>query len=116
MSIDYYSNEAPGVESLTNKLFNDTSHYLINHIYNNKNIYKTPEVRVGLVIIIMIKTDRYYDHGLLNQVIEDINSMIHDDDYLNTFQFPEDRKKNLQKELLLINKQIQLTDTISLNR
>lgn len=115
MSNPIYSVDSEAIEQASYDLVIRSSEYLIKCIYENQDIYDRPEVRVGLVVKILVKSNNNYSADLLHPVISDIETMLNDLDYLSTFEEPENRKMGLYKERTLINKFIEYDETISLN-
>lgn len=112
-----YSTELNNVKDATADLVANNAGYLIEYIYNNKTTspYNNAEVRVGLVIKTLLKASGVFPSELMTQVVDDINDLVSDRDYLSQFNSPSERKSALQYELSFINKYIQLDDLISLN-
>ncbi len=108
--------DCPYIEEATDKLFCDMSEIILEYIYNNKHIYISPEIRVGLSLKILCKSTQTYNNILLNKIIGDINDMLSDESYLHKFENPMQRYNELNNELLLINKYKELSDIVSLNR
>lgn len=117
MANSIYSIDVSGIKDATAMLIDDNAETLIRSIYLNsaREPYDKPDVRVGLVVKILIKSSRHYSADLLRPVVEDIEQLLVDDDYLYTFKNPAARKEGLSKELSLVNKFIELDDTLSLN-
>ena len=114
----YSTDNVQEIEHARIKLLEDNSENLISFIYENKNMvpYNNPEIRIGLSIKILLKIDKCFDINLINKIINDIEELLNDKTYLNNFVNPEERRNYLEKELILINKYIELSDTISLNK
>ena len=113
-----FSTEVPGLDAASNTLIVSNADKLIMFIYENKTKleYSDPEIRVGLVLKILLKANNYFEIDLLRPVIQDIEYLYTNESYLRLFSSPEERKKCLSKELILVNKYIELSETISLNR
>jgi len=108
----------PGINHASFDLILRNAEHLINYIYQNKDSvpYNKPEVRVGLVIKILIKSDDIsYSSDLLQPVINDLEQLFDDDEYINTFDDPVQKKRALSQELSLINRFIELDETMTLN-
>ena len=110
-----FSTEVPKLEIASAQLIIDNAATLIMYIYNNKKKYTDPEIRVGLTIKILLKVESCFDIDLLKPVINDIEYLLTNETYLNLFSNPALIKECLYKELLLINKYMELSETISLN-
>jgi hypothetical protein len=113
-----FSSERPDIEKYANILLIDNAQNLINYIYQNttSDPYTNPEIRIGLAIKILLKTDNYFDIVVLQPIINDIEFLMNNEEYLAEFANPEERLQNLTNELILINKYKELSDTISLNK
>jgi len=113
-----FSSERPDIEKYANILLIDNAQNLINYIYQNttSDPYTNPEIRIGLAIKILLKTDNYFDIVVLQPIINDIEFLMNNEEYLAEFSNPEERLQNLTNELILINKYKELSDTISLNK
>ena len=113
-----FSSDNPLISKAVNNLLIESSIYLLNFIYSHKEIepYSNPEIRVGLSIKILLKINTYFELSVLQPIIDDINFLLNDADYLNQFANPQERKNNLTKEYILINKYIELSDTMTLNK
>lgn len=79
-------------------------------------IFKNVEVRIGLSIRILAKTNRYYDEELINLILDDIDFLRKESDYLLSFKDPKARKVALDEEYALVQGYIDMDDTISLNQ
>ena len=112
-----YSSENPEVELATSDLIIENANYLLSYIYSNidKKPYDDPEIRIGLSLKIILKTNITYDRSLMQPIIDDIEYLLGNEEYFTYFKNPEKRKAKLNNELILINKYIELSDTISLN-
>lgn len=113
-----YSTDNPKISEAVTSLLIDNAAYLIEFIYLNNNIepYNDPEIRIGLAIKILLKTNTYYDIVVLQPIINDINNLMNNPEYLSTFENQNERLNCLAKELILINKLIELSETITLNK
>lgn len=113
-----FCSEAPSIDKYSNRLLIDNAQNLINYIYEHitEFPYNDPEIRVGLSIKILLKTDNSFDVVILKPIITDIEYLINNEEYINKFENPEERLKNLTNELILVNKYIELSSTISLNK
>jgi hypothetical protein len=113
-----YSTETRGIDAASNELIIENSEHLIAYIYSNKEKmrYSDPEIRIGLSLKILLKTEKCFERDLLLPIIEDIEYLLSNKGYLSLFNNPELRKEGLSKELMLVNKYIELSDTITLNR
>lgn len=80
------------------------------------SIFQNIEVRIGLSIRILAKTNRYYDEDLINLILDDIEYLRKESDYLLSFKDPKARKAALDEEYALIQGYIDMDDTISLNQ
>lgn len=114
---DLYSTEIDGIGKAAFQLVVDNASHLIKYIYDNKNTkpYSDPEIRVGLVIKILIKSDTSYATGLLKPVIDDLEYLLSDREYLQKFKDPVAKREALSKELSLLNRFLELDETMSLN-
>ena len=112
-----FSSENPEVEKASGNLILENANYLLQYIYSNldKEPYNNPEIRIGLALKIILKTNITYESNIMQPIIDDIEFLLNDEDYLNKFKNPGKRRAKLDSELLLINKYIELSDTISLN-
>jgi hypothetical protein len=99
------------------RLLESTFPLLVNYIYSHKEheIYCDPETRVGILIKLLHSLDMRYDEILLKPIIDDIEDMINSEQHLESTENPERRKKCLEKELNLVQRYIDMDDTISLN-
>jgi hypothetical protein len=79
-------------------------------------VFNDREVRVGLSIRILAKTDRYHDETLINLILDDIEFLRKHSDYLLSFKDPKARKAALDEEYALVQGYIDMSDTISLNQ
>lgn len=113
----YYSTDVDGINSASSVLIVENAEHLIRFIYSNTERlpYNKKDVRIGLVIKILVKSNSNYPADVLQPVVDDIQSLLSDSKYLKTFANPGERKDALGKELSLVNKFIELDDTISLN-
>lgn len=113
-----FSTEVPRLDVASNNLIVSNADKLILYIYDNRDKieYSDPEIRIGLTLKILLKANNYFEIDLLRPVIEDIEYLLTNESYLRLFNSPEERKKCLSKELILVNKYIELSETISLNR
>jgi len=114
-----YSTDNPKISEAVTSLLIDNVASLINYIYSNQEIepYNNPEIRIGLSIKILLKTNnKYYDIIVLQPIINDINNLMNNPEYLSTFENQNERLNCLAKELILINKLIELSETITLNK
>jgi hypothetical protein len=80
------------------------------------SIFQNVEVRIGLCIRILAKTNRYYDEKLINLILDDIEYLRKESDYLLSFKDPKARKAALNEEYALVQGFIDMDDTISLNQ
>lgn len=80
------------------------------------SVFKNVEVRIGLSIRILAKTNRYYDEELINLILDDIDYLRKESDYLLSFKDPKARKAALDEEYALVQGYIDMDDTISLNQ
>lgn len=83
---------------------------------NIDNVFSDTEVRIGLSIRILAKTNKYHDEDLINLVLDDINYLRKNSDYLLSFRDPKARKAALDEEYALVQGFIDMDDTISLNQ
>ena len=83
---------------------------------SKRTIFKNVEVRIGLSIRILAKTNRYYDENLINLILDDIDYLRRESDYLLSFKDPKARKAALDEEYALVQGYIDMDDTISLNQ
>jgi hypothetical protein len=117
--MSYYSTDVEGIDNASSLLIVENAAHLITYIYNNTNneTYKKRDVRVGLVIkiLVKVKSNSNFPASVLQPVVDDIQALMADHHYLASFKNPSDRRCALVKELSLINKFIELDDTISLN-
>ncbi len=115
--MSFYSTNVKNIKSASFDLIVQNAQTLIKYIYANKETspYDVVEVRVGLVIKILLKSQENYESELLQPVIEDIENMMEDDEYLKASGNSEERHLALSKELSLLNKFQELDDTITLN-
>ena len=115
--MSYYSTEVKNIDRASFDLIVQNAETLIKYIYNHKQTdpYNRPEIRVGLVIKILLKSNENYGSELIQPVIEDIEMMMEDKEYLASYDDSEERHLSLSKELSLLNKFKELDDTISLN-
>lgn len=113
----YYSTDVDGINNASSDLIVENAEHLIRHIYDNtdRSPYNKRDVRIGLVIKILVKSSTNYPTDVLQPVVDDIQALMADSKYLRTFANPGERKDALGKELSLVNKFIELDDTISLN-
>lgn len=113
-----FSSEKPNIDKYSSQLLIDNAQNLITYIYNHvdEEPYSNAETRVGLAIKILLKTNSCFDIIVLQPIIVDIENLMNDNEYLDTFENPEERVKNLTSELILVNKYKELSDTISLNK
>lgn len=79
-------------------------------------IFENPEVRIGLSIRVLAKTDRFDDERLINLILDDIEHLRRNTDYLLSFKDPKARKAALDEEYALVQGYIDMDDTISLNQ
>lgn len=78
--------------------------------------YDSPEIRIGLSIRILVKSNCGFDEDLINLILRDIETLRHDTDYLLSFPDPKARREALDEEYALVQGYIDLDDTISLNQ
>ena len=81
-----------------------------------ESIFCNTEIRIGLSIRILAKTNKYYDDNLVNLILNDIDYLRHNSDYLLSFKDPKARKAALDEEYALVQGYIDMDDTISLNQ
>lgn len=113
-----YSTEYPGINQAAFDLIVHNAQTLLTYIYAHRDQkpYDQAEIRIGLAIKILIKSDRdSYDSQLLEPIIEDLENLLADKAYLAQFSNPKLKHEYLSKQLVLISKFKQLDDTISLN-
>ena len=115
--MSYFSTDVEGIREAGFDLMVQNAEHLIKFIYQNtdKSPYDSPEVRIGLVIKILIRSNTNYTADLLQPVVDDMQNLLSDQDYLCKFDDPSERRNALSKELTLINKFMELDETISLN-
>ena len=115
--MSYYSTNVEGINDASFNWNVSNAEHLIAYIYSNKDEqpYNNPEIRIGLVIKILIKSNQNYSSDILQPVVDDLENLVNDTDYLNSFDDPISKKEALSKELSLINKYMELDETISLN-
>lgn len=115
--MSYFSTDVEGIREAGFDLMVQNAEHLIKFIYQNtdKSPYDNPEVRIGLVIKILIRSNTNYTADLLQPVVDDMQNLLSDQDYLCKFDDPSERRNALSKELTLINKFMELDETISLN-
>jgi hypothetical protein len=108
---------APGIKDASFSLIVDNAEQLIEFIYNHKDVvpYNKREIRVGLAIKVLLKGSHHYSSSLISPIIDDLENMLYDDDYLNSFDDPEKKRVAISSELSLMNKYVKLDDTITLN-
>ena len=113
----YYSCEISDIDKSTNLLIFQNAEYLINYIYKNKTKepYNTAETRIGLSIKILLKSEQLYSPEILSYIVDDIQFLLTDENHLNKYLSRDLRINALSQELALINKFLDLDDTISLN-
>ena len=91
---------------------------LISDIYDNidKSPYDNPEVRIGLCLraILMIKSKYSLDFEFVQPVIDDIELLLNNEEYLSKFEDVETRKEILRNEKNILTGKIHLDD-LSLN-
>ena len=106
-----HSTSTKGIESAGFDLIVQNAEHLIEYIYSHTDTapYSNVEIRVGLVVKILIKSNRNYSQDLLKPVINDIEELLS----LN-IDNPK-RHEGLSMELQLLNKFQELDDSISLN-
>lgn len=80
------------------------------------SVFKNTEVRIGLCIRILAKTNRYFDENLINLILDDIDVLRKESDYLLSFKDPKARKTALDEEYALVQGYVDMDDTISLNQ
>lgn len=80
------------------------------------SVFKNTEVRIGLCIRILAKTNRYFDENLINLILDDIDVLRKESDYLLSFKDPKARKAALDEEYALVQGYVDMDDTISLNQ
>ena len=70
--------ELPEVKEATLKLITDNAPHLINYIYNNRHIspYNNPQVRIGLVMKTLLKTETNTDSSIIEPAINDLVALI----------------------------------------
>jgi len=81
-----------------------------------ESIFCNAEIRIGLSIRILAKTNKYYDDNLVNLILNDIDFLRQNSDYLLSFKDPKARKAALDEEYALVQGYIDMDDTISLNQ
>jgi hypothetical protein len=105
-----HSTQVKGIESAGFDLIVQNAEHLIGYIYNHTNTrpYSDPEIRLGLVVKILLKSNTNYSRDLLQPVIDDIETLMSE---------TEDpvRHTGLSMELSLLSKFLELDDSISLN-
>lgn len=107
-----FSSENPHMNDAVNKLLSDNIINLLNYIYSTESEpFNNPEIRIGLAIKILLGTKNCFDITVLQPIINDINYLIDDNEYLLNFVEPTERKRALEKELILINKYVELSET-----
>lgn len=113
----YYSSEYQGLDTFANLLITQNAEYLLNYIYEHQDDspYHAPEVRVGLSIKILINSKQTYKPEILSCIVDDIETLLSDEVHLKKYQVKQQRVEALTQELSLINKLLDLDDTISLN-
>lgn len=114
MSADnLYSMNNRNIKDAATDLLNNNADYLINYIYQQSY---APEVRIGLSIRILAKTNRTYNDELINLILSDIEKLRNNTDYLLGFSDPKSRREALDEEYALVQGYIDMNDTISLNQ
>ena len=109
MTEPIHSTTVQGIANAGFDLIVRNAEHLIGYIYDHVNTapYSNTEIRVGLVVKILLKSNETYGKDLLQPVIDDIEELMSSSN-------PE-RHKGLSMELSLVNKFIELDDSISLN-
>ncbi len=118
MSLDkYYSSELSGLDNIANELILQNAEHLVNYIYQHSHEipYDRPEVRVGLCIKILINSKQTYKPELLSWIVDDIETLLSNEQHMKQYKIKMKRADALTQELSLINKLLDLDDTISLN-
>ena len=113
MAEPIHSTMVKGIGNAGFDLIVRNAEHLIKYIYNHVNTapYSSPEIRVGLVVKILLRSNETYCKDLLQPVIDDISTLMSQS---SSSSNPE-RHKGLSMELSLVNKFIELDDSISLN-
>jgi hypothetical protein len=112
----YYSQDNTEIKEAEIRLINNNIEHLIDHIYKNKELFNSPEIRVGLVMKIIIRSDSIFNSDVLQEVVEDLEFMLSNKEYLSKFKNPHARKTAVSEELSLVRKYIKVDETLSLNR
>ena len=117
MSDKYYSSETDDLNNVANSLISQNAEHLIKYIYANRDNtpYNTPEIRIGLSIKILVNSKQLYSPEILSSIVDDIQSLLTDEEHLKKFKTKQQRINALLQELSLINKLLDFDDTISLN-
>ena len=115
--MSFHSTDVKGMDTAGFDLIVQNAVVLIKYIYQHTDIspYDNPEIRVGLVIKILLKSNTNYDSDLLVPVIEDVEKMMENKEYLQKTGNEVEKHIALSKELSLLNKFQELDDTLSLN-
>ena len=115
--MSHYSTDIDGINEASFRLILDNAEHLIRYIYEHANSrpYDDAEISVGLAIKILIKSNETYSSELLQPIVDDLEDLINDNEYLDNFDDPISKKEALCKQLSLINKFMELDETISLN-
>lgn len=111
-----FSMNSSNVKSATIQLLLNNLDHLLKELYENKQLppFNDPVTRVGIAIKMLIHSESKYDLEILQPVVDDITSLLGNEEYLNKFGDPETQQRILNYELDMVNKMI-VDDNMSLN-
>ena len=114
---ELFSMNDPRIRDASFTLIVDCAEHLINFVYNNQHTspYDKPEIRVGLAVKILLKSEQNYESKMIEPIICDLEDMLSNEEYVNSFPDPEAKRAAISSELTLMNKYVELDDTITLN-
>ena len=112
----YFSVNTAGIKDASFDLIVLNAEHLISSIYANRMHppYNRREIRVGLVIKILLRSTRNYSGELLQPVIDDLENMLSDENYIKK-NGGQMKRSAISKELSLLRRFVECDDAISLN-
>lgn len=115
----YSSHRNPDlIHQATLRLLETNIESLLGDIYdssNNNGILGHPEVRVGLSLKLLNNIRIDLDKSVIKPIINDIERLMNDSEYLNSTGDANRRYRCLQSELDFVQRYIDLDDSITLN-
>lgn len=116
---DYCSFNIPEHKTYVLTLLDDNLNYMLEYIYSSERSdqipYNLPEFRVALALQMLLASNRLISYQLASQIAKDIETLRHNQDYLNRWENSSVRKRMLLKELKTLKAHTEIDDEISLN-